>query len=413
MIRTLLTIVIIILLAVANIKAQQDSIINGQMPGDQKPVVIDFMADYYRQDGEHSAVTGGEGREALKDYGSKIIIKIPLRNDKSLTLDNKISYFTSASTDEIDPTTISGASKSDLHVEMNAIIDKEVSGDKNFAYQIRLGAANEAHFASVNTGLGFTKTIDKWQAKIGVKSHFIMDAWGPYYRLSKLYPSDYFGPDNLTNNKRHSLQTAINYHQIINERLQAAFSVEVIQQFGLLSTPFNRIYFSDKNLIDIERLPDYKLRIPVSLKVNYYTSDWLVIRSSYRFYWDNFNLKAHTISLELPLKLHRFFTIYPFYRYHFQYGNKYFEMKGEHLSTEEFYISDFDLSDLQSHHMGGGIKWIPFKKDRKRASNRVSCRAVELRAAHYRRTDGFHSWIISGGVSLSVLRKENKGTDDD
>ncbi|MEZ5007582.1 MAG: DUF3570 domain-containing protein [Chitinophagales bacterium] len=392
-----------------NLKAQQqDSVFTSAIPSEQKPVQIDFMASYYTQDGEHSAVLGGEGQEDLKDYGGKIIIKIPLRNNKTLSFNNRISYFSSASTDDIDPSTISGASRNDLHVEVNAIIDKEVTTKRQFSYNIQLGAANEAHFASVNAGLGFSKSIDKWQAEIGVKSHFIMDTWGPYYNLSKLYPSDYFGPDDLKSNKRYSWQTAFFYNQIFNQRLQASLSVELIQQFGLLSTPFNRIYFSDMSLIDIERLPDYKLRLPISLKANYYASNWLIIRSSYRFYWDNFDLKAHTFALELPLKVHRFFSIYPFYRYHYQYGNQYFEAKGDHLSSETFYTSDYDLSDLQSHHMGGGVKWIPFRKTKKHLDSRVNIKAVEMRAAYYRRNDGFHSWIISGGVSMAILRNEEK-----
>ncbi|MEZ5023473.1 MAG: hypothetical protein R2728_09475 [Chitinophagales bacterium] len=63
-------------------------------------------------------VLGGEGQEDLKDYGGKIIIKIPLRNNKTLSFNNEISYFSSASTDDIDPSTISGASRNDLHVEV-------------------------------------------------------------------------------------------------------------------------------------------------------------------------------------------------------------------------------------------------------------------------------------------------------
>ncbi len=380
-----------------------------QIPSEKKPVQIDFMASYYNQDGNHSAVTGGEGSEDLNDYASTIKINIPLKKNKELRFDNKISHFTSASTDNIDPTTISAASRHDTHIEINANIIKKVVGKRNFDYNISLGGANEAHFASFNGGFGFRKAIEKSQSEIGVKTHFIMDAWGPYYNLSRLYPNDYYGTGDSPQNNRYTFQTALYYNQIINEKLQASITLDIIQQFGLLSTPYNRIYFSDQINIDIERLPSYKMRIPVSSRLNYYAANWLIIRSSYRFYWDSFELKAHTASLELPLKINRFFSLYPFYRYHIQYGNKYFEKKGDHISTNTYYTSDYDVSDLQSHFIGGGFKWIPFRKTKKRTTSRLNMKSVEMRAGYYRRNDDFHSWIISGGFSFNVLRKEETG----
>ena len=41
---------------------------------DDKPIEIDFLLNYYEQDGDNSAVTGGRGTEELSNIGTKIII---------------------------------------------------------------------------------------------------------------------------------------------------------------------------------------------------------------------------------------------------------------------------------------------------------------------------------------------------
>jgi hypothetical protein len=385
----------------------QDSLTISGLPSEKQPIEIDFLSSYYTQDGNHSAVTGGEGTEALKDIAGMIKIKVPIKKDKSLILNGGISHFSSASSDNIDPTTLSGASRTDTKVAIDAIVNKEMK-PRSSSFYVKMGFSHEAHFASVNAGFGASKNIIKWQSIFSWSNHFFMDAWGQWYNLSKLYPNDYRGPDNLSSNNRYGLQTALKYEQIINTRLKASVSSEFIHQFGLLSIPFHRVYFSDIEKLDLERLPDYKLRIPTTIRVNYSATDWLVIRTFYRFYWDNFELKAHTASLELPIKLHTQFTLYPQYRFHYQYGNQYFAPKGLHLSSENFYTSDFDHSDFFSHYWSMRAKWSPVKRTKRKESNRKVFESIELSGGYFTRSDGFASWMINGGISWMVLRKAHR-----
>lgn len=68
--------------------------------------------------------------------------------------------------------------------------------------------------------------------------------------------------------------------------------MDVVSQNGLLSTPFQRVYFSDFEdfyiddfqLADnVEQLPDSRFKIPVGGRLNYYLNDLVVLRSYYRF----------------------------------------------------------------------------------------------------------------------------------
>ena len=72
---------------------------------------INFVSGYYHQNGNNSAVTGGIGTEKLTDFANNIELKLSKydRKDRkhTLALTAGIDHYTSASSDKIDPYTIS------------------------------------------------------------------------------------------------------------------------------------------------------------------------------------------------------------------------------------------------------------------------------------------------------------------
>src|SRR5690242_733399 len=79
-----------------------------------------FVGSYYRQDGNNSAITGGIGTEKLMDISNGIDVKFFRYNKKEkkvgLDISLGVDYYTSASSDKIDPGTVSSASKEDLRI---------------------------------------------------------------------------------------------------------------------------------------------------------------------------------------------------------------------------------------------------------------------------------------------------------
>ena len=90
----------------------------------ERKTEIDFLFSYYEQSGNHSAVTGGQGTEELHDYSGIIIVNVPLKENKTLRVENGISYFTSASHDNINPATISSASYADATAYLDITYSK-------------------------------------------------------------------------------------------------------------------------------------------------------------------------------------------------------------------------------------------------------------------------------------------------
>jgi len=81
---------------------------------------INLVSGYYLQDGNNSAITGGIGTEKLTDWANSFEISVSkldrFNRTHRLTADFNIDYYTSASSDKIDPLTISSASRKDTHI---------------------------------------------------------------------------------------------------------------------------------------------------------------------------------------------------------------------------------------------------------------------------------------------------------
>jgi hypothetical protein len=161
-------------------------------------------------------------------------------------------------------------------------------------------------------------------------------------------------------------------------------------QEGQLATLYHRTYFTD-GTHKVENLPDTRVKIPLGLRLNYFAGDRFIFRTYYRYYFDTWEMSAHTAELEVPIKITPFFSVSPFYRYYSQKGVKYFAGYQEHALNEEFYTSDYDLSTLSSNMMGLGIRYAP--PGGLLGISRFN--AIELRYGHYSRSTGLNADILS------------------
>ena len=80
-----------------------------------------LVSSYYRQDGDNAAVTGGIGSQKLSDISNTIDVKFTKWDKKdrkhSFDLEVGIDHYTSASSDKVNPQTISSASYSENSLE--------------------------------------------------------------------------------------------------------------------------------------------------------------------------------------------------------------------------------------------------------------------------------------------------------
>ena len=376
---------------------------------DFKDTEVNFLFNYYEQDGDHSPVTGGRGTEKLENIAPTFVVHIPMDSLSSLDLNFGIDIYSSASTDNIDifEGNNSGASSMDVRSHINAAYNRNLINSGN-AYSLMAGFSAEYDVTSFNFGGSYTLNSKDKNRSLSFDALYMNDTW----KLLYPYETRNTPKANLKDDTRTTMKFGLSYSQVINKRLQALFSMEVVSQSGLLSTPFHRVFFNDASISDsndvleklshVENLDDNRLKIPISMRWNYYLNDFMRVRTFYRFYTDSWGITAHTASIELPMQITPSLIASPFFRYHTQTAADDFYEFGDASSvqTPEFYSSDYDLSDLNSTKIGLGLQYSPVMgvgnfKSPFRKNKQVQFKSIGLRTAYYDRSDGLSAWLVS------------------
>ena len=117
---------------------------------DSKPVEIDFLLNYYDQDGNHSAVEGGVGTQKLNDAATILVVNVPVYESNNLTFTLGVDNYSSASSDKINPL-VSGPSRSDTRTYLNA--GYSIANSENtMSYGFNAGFSTESDSEmSINT----------------------------------------------------------------------------------------------------------------------------------------------------------------------------------------------------------------------------------------------------------------------
>jgi hypothetical protein len=351
---------------------------------------VNFVSGYYMQDGNNSAVTGGIGTEKLTDFANTIELKLvkPGKGDKThnFSLEMGIDHYTSASSDKIDPNTVSSASYSDTryYPSLNYNLNDNAKG---LIIGGALSFSTEFDYKSIGLGLNIAKISKDKNRELALKLQGYFDTWTVILPV-ELRSAPF--SDDGTRKPRDSYSASLTLSQVINPRLQLAFLIDGIYQQGLLATRYQRVYFTN-NSEKVETLPDKRTKIPFGLRASYFMGDRFILRAFYRYYMDDWGIKAHTLNLELPIKLSPFVSLSPFYRYYTQTAADYFAPYGAHSIAEPFYSSDYDLSAFNSQFFGAGLRLMPAKGVFRIAHFTM----LELRYGHYTRSTGLSSDIIT------------------
>jgi len=357
---------------------------------------VQLLLSYYGQDGNHSAVTGGTGTEKLSVYAPEISLQHYFKSAGRLDFNAGVDVISSASTDRID-FVMSSASRLDRRVHAGA------GYSHAFKKQgLTLGGSTafsmESDYLSVGGGLSLNHVNHSRSREIGVAFQAYFDdlRWGrlneDYRRpVTVVYPSELRFKEWFNIYKRLSLNVETSIYQVVNQRLSLSFYPGFVYQAGLLSTPFHRVYFNDQKTLKVENLPDERVKLPLGVQANAFLGGRWILRAYYRWYWDNYGIRAHTFDLETPVKLTPAFTLSPFFRAYTQTASKYFQPYQGHALAADYYTSDYDLSAFQSLKVGVGLRFAPFK----RLGKRIDFNAVELRYAFYSRTDGLSAHMLT------------------
>ncbi|WP_417935839.1 DUF3570 domain-containing protein [Flagellimonas oceanensis] len=336
----------------------------------------------------------------------------------------------------------SGASRQDTWGSVSVAYSHS-SDDRDQIWSANASFATEYDYLSFGFGGGITKLFNEKNTEVGLKGSVFLDSWLPRYPTeldsyleagNNLNSGFFNGVDILDGNgsvtdkngsntwrpmdgfglisdkKRNSFAVSVSFSQILGKNTQMSIFADVVHQQGWLSNPMQRVYFADvpnyfignpasipnytssrnKDVFmladDMERLPHTRMKFPIGLRLNHYFNEMLTVRTYYRYYFDDWGLRAHTASIELPIKISQNFTFYPSYRYYTQNRIDYFAPFDTHLSSEQFYTSDFDLSAYDAHQVGFGISYTDIFTQFRTLG--FGLKGIDLKYNNYSRTTG-------------------------
>ena len=399
---------------------------------------VDFLTSYYSQDGDNAAVSGGIGTEELTDITGSFVVSIPLNDDDVLTIDAGVSAYTSASSSNVNPfdggqmadpfVASSGASGEDTWTNVTSSYSHN-SDDHNDIWSAKLSVSTEHDYFSAGVGGSYTKLFNEKNTELSVSGNVFFDSWSLIYP-SELRTTSNDGDDddddfNINNyvitgnpnytpqfipfesSRRNSYSLGFGFSQILHKNVRGSLVLDFVQQQGLLSTPFQRVYFADVEdsfvenfqlADDVERLPDNRFKIAVGGRLNWYLNETFTVRTFYRYYFDDWEITSHTASIEIPIKITDKFTLYPSYRFYNQTAADYFRPYESALSTDEFYTSDYDLSEYSANQIGFGVSYTDIFANAH--IWKLGLKSIDLKFYQYNRDTSFSSNIITTGFKF-------------
>ena len=349
----------------------------------------------------------------------------------------------------------SGASQGDLWLGLTAGYSHS-SDDRNKIWSTHISYATEYDYKSFGFGGGYTRLFNEKNTELSIKGNIFLDKWDPAYPIEIIsylesgedLSNGYFeglnildqsgniidkdgtnvwSPINTTlieNKNRNTYALSLSFSQILNKKAQFSIFFDLVAQKGWLANPMQRVYFSDRDNYyignassipiytskdnidvfqladDIERLPDARYKFPIGARFNYYINEIVVIRTYYRYYFDNWGVNSHTFDVEVPVKITRKFTLYPSYRYYTQTAADYFAPYEEHLSTSKFYTSDYDLSEFNTNQYSLGLRYTDIFTNFH--VGKLGLKSIDLRYSYYQRNTGLNAGLISLGLKFVI-----------
>jgi hypothetical protein len=381
---------------------------------------VDLVTSYYKQNGNHSAITGGIGTEKVTDISNGIILNMAWQNNQfkknTLAVGLGFDYHTAASQAYVSATGASKTGGTRVYPSLDWTVENSQKGN---SFGIGAYYSGEYNYHSLGTDIHWSqKTADR-NGEFSAKLQAYFD------NVTLIYPSELVpkstttttsgtvivtsasgtryssgsggggGEVSIPTSPRNTYTGSFSYLQQINPRLQVMFLGDVVTQNGYLSLPFHRVYFNTGK-DTIEKLPSSRFKLPLGVRLNYFLGDNIIIRSYYRYYMDNWGIRSNTINLEIPVKINPFFSVSPFYRFYNQTAARYFAPYEAHRVTDQYYTSNYEYSKFNSNFFGVGFRIAPPTG----VLGWQSLHDVDIRYGHYAQTTNLVSDVVSLNLSF-------------
>jgi Protein of unknown function (DUF3570) len=256
--------------------------------------LIQFKYLYYRDYQENNGVTPGTSGDRITVKSPALYLLAPISD--SWVFEIGAVYDSISGASPYFHTVLSGASG-------QGITDGRTQGDFTVTkYFGRTAISARAAYSTEDDYKSYAGGLTLRHATFDQNTTFTI---GAGYSNDRVFPSD--GPQ--FERDKTTVDAIAGITQVLTRNDLAQFNVYYALQRGYLTDPY-------KALFGVDRRPDKRDQIAAVVRWNHYFEQFAAtMRTSYRYYNDNWEVNGHTASLEWAQELPHGFTLTPSIRY--------------------------------------------------------------------------------------------------
>jgi hypothetical protein len=152
--------------------------------------------------------------------------------------------------------------------------------------------------------------------------------------------------------------------------------------------------------LKVENLPNLRFKGLLGLKLNSFIGDRFVLKNKVDFYADNFGILGFGIENETVFKVNQYLSLKPSFRIYTQSSSQYFKAYKEHSSSEQYYTSDYDLSNFRTYTTGFSVKYTPSVTQ----SSGFNFKSMEISYSNYQRSKNLLGHIITCAFKMDLVK---------
>ncbi|HEU5181386.1 MAG TPA: DUF3570 domain-containing protein [Candidatus Polarisedimenticolia bacterium] len=207
-----------------------------------------------------------------------------------------------------------------------------------------------SHLPSVS--LSYSKESDYLSRGIS-----LVDSWELFNKRSTLHFGwgrtwDDIDPVNMNESfKKDSDSWSLGWTQVLGSRDLLDLSFSLTRLSGYLTDPYKLVTVGTTSLPEVR--PDTRDRKAAILKLGHYFESRGALRMTYRYYWDDWKIDAHTLGLEFDQRIGKKLILSPQLRLYRQGAASFFAY--EFAAPQPAMSSDYRLSSFWSWLVGLGF----------------------------------------------------------
>ena len=309
-----------------------------------KTKVTSVFNFYHQNSNNGGQVIDNSGREEDNVIEPMIFIEHQISEDTAVTGQIIFDAWTAASDTKLDSNT--GASgeegiKNQARVAANLGVKQEKG---KWSYGTNFGFSSEYDYQSINGSINVARSFAKDNFTLGFGLQYYMDQLSAFTDISN--PTTAKIQEGLD---RKIIASSITASQILSPIDIIQFDATFARSSGFLESTANTVNIAGTRAV--EQLPDSRSRYALSTKYVRALSDTSALNLSYRYYFDQWDVNAHTTRLAYLFDLNEDEDFLEFFvRHNYQSKVQYFE--DNFASAREFMTSDSDMNRFHSYEGG-------------------------------------------------------------